>query len=192
MFELIITIAIVAILAGLAFPSYREFSVRMTVNDNTNDLVGALNLARAEAVKRGRTVSLFANGGDWDAGYQVVAGKSKADGSVDDPVSPGATEATCAAYLDLDDETPLCPRFQEALPATYALLGKAVGSGASDTEVRFGPTGALAGGADSFDFSVCRPAADADAAQSRLVRVAASGAVSSQRSTANSAAGDCP
>ena len=39
--ELIVTIAIVAILAAIALPSFREFSLRMTATTNTNELVGA-------------------------------------------------------------------------------------------------------------------------------------------------------
>ena len=190
MFELIIAIAIVAILAGLAFPSYREFSVRMTVSDNTNDLVGALNLARAEAVKRGRRVALMANGGDWNAGYQVVAGKSVSGGTVDDPVLPGNTEADCAGALDLDNETPLCPRFHGELPTGYTLTAKS--SGSQDDRVIFSPTGALVDAATGFDFNVCRPAADAEAAQSRRIQISASGAITSRRDITGSTAGACP
>ena len=60
--ELVIAVAIVALLAALALPSFREVGVRMAVTDNTNDLVGALNVARSEAVKRGRAAAVIANG----------------------------------------------------------------------------------------------------------------------------------
>jgi type IV fimbrial biogenesis protein FimT len=189
LFELIITVAIVAILVGIALPNYREFSTGMTVSDNTNDLLGGLNLARSEAIKRGRPVALIANGGDWSNGWQVVVGELQADGSVADPDSPGDTEADCEAYLDLDGETPLCPRFVGAIPETYTIVGLATG-GAVDAEVLFNPTGTL-GGADSFDFNVCRPVELAEPTKSRRIHVEPSGTVSSRRDVSGSPAGDC-
>lgn len=72
--ELIITIAIVAILAAIALPSFREFNIRMQVTQLTNDLVHDLNMARAEAVKRGTDVVLKANTADWADGWSVKAG----------------------------------------------------------------------------------------------------------------------
>ena len=190
MVELMVTVAIVAILAVIALPSYREFNIRMTVSNTTNELVGALNLARSEAVKRGRRVAVIANGGNWTSGWQVVAGKATATGTVDPPSSPGATAAACTAYLDFDGETPLCPRFAAALANTYTLLAKGAGTGSSNTQIVFGGTGALVG-ATTYDFSVCRPSADADATQSRRVHVDPSGIITTYRDASASPAGDC-
>jgi type IV fimbrial biogenesis protein FimT len=191
MFELVITIAIVAILVGIALPNYREFSIGMTVNDNTNDLVGALNLARSEAVKRGRRVALIANDGNWNNGWQVVVGETQADGSVEDPETPGATEAACAAYVDFDGETPLCPRFEGALPTGYTIQSLAVGPAVSDTEVLFGATGALIGTGAAFDFNICRPIEQADATKSRRISVNGAGLITSRRDVSDSPAGTC-
>jgi type IV fimbrial biogenesis protein FimT len=188
---MMVSVALVAILAAMAFPSYREFSVRMTVTGNVNELVGALNTARSEAVKRGRQVAVIANGGNWNSGWQIVAGESQAGGSVAPPASPGATEADCTGYLDLDGVTPLCPRFNGALPDTYFILAKATGGAAIDTEVVFGGTGTLVSPATQFDFSVCRPSDRADPAQSRMVRVAQSGIITTHRDTSSSLAGTC-
>lgn len=192
LFELIITIAIVAILVGVALPNYREFSIGMTVSDNANDLQGALNLARSEAIKRGRPVALIANGGSWSNGWQVVAGELQADGTVEDPESPGGTEAACEGYLDLDGETPLCPRFVGAIAETYTVVGVATGAaGVEDDRVVFNPTGSLGGAATSFDFNVCRPVERAEPTKSRRVHVEPSGTVNSRRDVTGSPAGDC-
>ena len=188
-FELMIAVAIVAILAAMAFPSYREFTQRMNVSNNTNQLVGALNTARSEAVKRGRQVAVIANGGDWSTGWEIVAGKATALGTVTPPVSPGATSAACMAYMDLDGVTPLCPRFDGPLPNRYTLLAKS-GAGGSDTQIVFGASGALVGAA-LYDFSLCRPSANADPAQSRRVHVAPSGIITTYRDTSSSPAGTC-
>jgi type IV fimbrial biogenesis protein FimT len=79
--ELVIVIAIVAILTVIALPGYQRTIQRNRVVTDTNDFVAALNLARNEAVARGRPVSVCAslNGtscdgtgvADWSGGYMV-------------------------------------------------------------------------------------------------------------------------
>lgn len=192
--ELIVTIAILGIVASIAVPSFREIIVRMNTTDNTNQLVGALNLARAEAVKRGRAAGVIANGGDWNQGWQVLVAAESASGIAADPVSPGGTSAACAGYLDngLDGAStvPLCPQHRGPLEGGYTLRGAGTGAGASNVAVVFSPTGALRG-ATAFDFSVCRPSAQANAAESRRIRVAASGTIESRRDTTGAPAGAC-
>lgn len=188
MIELLVTISIVAVLAAIAYPSYREFSTRMAVSDNTNSLVGALAMARSEAVKRGRTAAVIANDGDWSNGWQVVVARETAAGVIEDtPSSPGATATECAAYLDdqvsSDNKTPLCLQHRDALASGYRILADAA-------EVVFSPTGALSG-AESMDFSVCRPSASADPKQSRRIHVATSGTVETRRDTTGAASGEC-
>jgi type IV fimbrial biogenesis protein FimT len=187
--ELLVTIAIVAILAGIALPSYREFTIRSTVTSNVNGLVGALNIARSEAVKRGRRVAVMANGGSWIAGWQVVVGELDGGGAVLDPVSPGSDEASCSAYVD-SSNMPLCPRFEGPVAATYGVLGAALGPAPENDRVTFGSTGVLVG-ATGFDFSVCRPSSNPDPAQSRRVHIEASGIITTYRGTSDSPAGTC-
>ena len=71
--ELIITLAIIAIAAAIALPSFREVNIRMQVTQLTNDLVHDLNMARAEAVKRGRDIVVEANP-TWEDGWAVKFG----------------------------------------------------------------------------------------------------------------------
>jgi type IV fimbrial biogenesis protein FimT len=113
MIELLMTIVIVAILSAVAVPAMREFNVRANVSTTTNDLVVALNLARSEAVKRGRNVSLVATGADWTNGWSVQL----ADGTV--------------------------VRERAAVAASYRVLGAATGVGAPADRVIFTGTGAL-------------------------------------------------
>ena len=192
--ELVIAVAIVALLAALALPSFREVGVRMAVTDNTNDLVGALNVARSEAVKRGRAAAVIANGGDWNNGWQVIVAKTTAGGIQQVPTSPGATAAECSGYVDnevdADNDVPLCPRYRGALAEDYTIAAAATGGAALHTQVTFSPTGAMIG-ADRFDFSVCRPTELADPEQSRRVGVEASGIITTHRGVATSPAGDC-
>jgi type IV fimbrial biogenesis protein FimT len=196
--ELMITIAIAAILIAIALPNYREFTMRMTVSSNTNDLLGALNTARAEAVKRGRPVAVIANGGVWSAGWQVVSAKALTANSIEStPTSPGATEASCKSYVDnavdAANTTPLCPRWRGALANNYLLTALHTGAGAVDTEVVFGATGTLAPSTvTAFDFNVCRPQTNSNGAQSRWVHVAQSGVITMRRDVTPSPAGACP
>ena len=71
--ELMVAVAIVAILTATALPSFREMGRRMTVTSTTNDLVGALAMARAEAAKRGGWVAVIGPGSNWSTGWHVEA-----------------------------------------------------------------------------------------------------------------------
>ena len=56
--ELMVTIAIVAILAAIALPSFQEMILNNRVLSKTQDMASGLKLARSEAIKRGTAVSL--------------------------------------------------------------------------------------------------------------------------------------
>ena len=77
--ELMITLSVLAILVGLATPSFRDFTRSNQVTAANNDLVTALNLARSEALRRstGVTVCPSTDGAvcgaaaDWKSGWIV-------------------------------------------------------------------------------------------------------------------------
>lgn len=77
--ELIITVAIAAILLAIGVPSFQEMMRNNRVAAHTNDLLSSLNLVRSEAIKRGVRVSLCkssdglscATTGDWTQGWIV-------------------------------------------------------------------------------------------------------------------------
>lgn len=184
--EMITVMALLAILAAIAFPGFRELTVNMTVTDTTNDLVGALNLARSEAVKRGRPVAVIANGGDWSAGWQVVSARME-DGTLQAvPTSPG-DEAACAA--DIENGVSICMRHRGPVAADYRILSAASGGG-EDGVVLFGISGDLRQAA-SFDLNVCRPPSDSGDAGSRHIAITGSGTITSRRDTTGSPAGSC-
>jgi type IV fimbrial biogenesis protein FimT len=86
--ELMITLALVAILATVGVPSFIDFIANNRVIVQTNELVGALNLARSEAVKRGARVTVCRRATDtscgdtWNNGWLVFVDAGAA-GSVD-------------------------------------------------------------------------------------------------------------
>lgn len=83
--ELMTVIAILGIMIVLAAPSLQQFMVKSRVASTTNELVGSLQYARSEAIKRAQTVTLCktedpiasepacstANGIGWDAGWVI-------------------------------------------------------------------------------------------------------------------------
>ena len=56
--ELMVAIAVLAILTTVAIPSFRDLIQNNRVTTQTNELVAALTFARTEAVKRGRNVTI--------------------------------------------------------------------------------------------------------------------------------------
>jgi type IV fimbrial biogenesis protein FimT len=60
--ELMITIAILAILATIGIPSFQTFLVNSQRRAAVNDIISSLALARSEAVKRGAAVRLQSAG----------------------------------------------------------------------------------------------------------------------------------
>jgi type IV fimbrial biogenesis protein FimT len=81
--ELMVTIAVLAIVLGIAVPSFQEFAVRNRLAATTNELVSALALARSEAVKRATRVTVAS--ADWAGGWQVFVDT----GTVGDPSDDG-------------------------------------------------------------------------------------------------------
>lgn len=72
--ELLITVAIGAVLAGLAVPSFQFLLVNMEVRSVSFELVSQMIFARSEALKRNATVQVNAVAGDWNKGSQVAFG----------------------------------------------------------------------------------------------------------------------
>lgn len=80
--ELMIGIAILAIVLGLGVPSFMNTIERNRITTATNDLVMALQMARSEAIKRRTDVTVCRrnaagnacdNGANWAGGWLVTA-----------------------------------------------------------------------------------------------------------------------
>ena len=69
--ELMITLTMVAFLSVIALPSFTKMIKNNRLTTKANDFILVLNLARSEAVKRGTSVTLTANGGNWGTGWTV-------------------------------------------------------------------------------------------------------------------------
>ena len=71
--ELMVTIAVLAILTTIAVPNFRDLVQNNRVTTQANELVTALNFGRTEAVKRGRPVAVLITQEDpgWKAEVRV-------------------------------------------------------------------------------------------------------------------------
>ena len=77
--ELMISLAIAAVLIGIALPAFNNFVAQQRLTTYTNDLVAAIAYARSEAARLGGVVSVQAlvtgdNSNEWGGGYCVIAG----------------------------------------------------------------------------------------------------------------------
>ena len=71
---LLITLALLAILATLEVPGFWSMIQNNRVTTQTNELISAINLARSEAVKRGAPVTVRRNGASLAEGWCVHLG----------------------------------------------------------------------------------------------------------------------
>jgi len=76
--ELVVTMAVAAILITVAVPSMRTFIQNGRINTQINDLIGDLSLARSEAIKRRTNVGICKSangttcaGGNWRDGRAI-------------------------------------------------------------------------------------------------------------------------
>jgi type IV fimbrial biogenesis protein FimT len=67
--ELMVAVAIVAILAALAAPSFRQLIASQRVKNASFDLVAGLSMARSEAITRNANVSVCLTSGDASNGW---------------------------------------------------------------------------------------------------------------------------
>jgi type IV fimbrial biogenesis protein FimT len=124
--ELMIVITIMGALVAMALPGFGYLSATTKVKNASTEVYLALLRARAEAVKRNRSVSIVANGAGWQAGWQIIADANN-DGDFDDVAAE-------------DDR----------LISDQGAL-KRVAIAMDTTSVVFRPTGRISGAAPSFE-----------------------------------------
>ncbi len=72
MLEILVVMVIVAILAGLAAPSFRTTIQNGRLNEAYNQLQNAVTVARMEAIRQGNPIGLTSRvSSDWSSGYVV-------------------------------------------------------------------------------------------------------------------------
>lgn len=157
--ELLVTIAIVAVLASLAVPSFRTMLVKRSVDSAADILVSDLRFARSEAVKRSNIVTVcassngtgcFGSGGIWKDGWITFV----------DFDGDGNLEAADGDQI---------VRVQGALPSIASL---AAADGTSQFNFKYQPTGWAKAAVQTF---IVTPSGDVPAGSTRLVCVSTNG-----------------
>jgi type IV fimbrial biogenesis protein FimT len=69
--ELMVVVALLAIVAAVAAPDMRSFAAGMRIKSLANELTSDLLVARSEALKRNASVTVTPNGSGWQAGWSV-------------------------------------------------------------------------------------------------------------------------
>ena len=69
--ELMVTLAIAAVLLTYAIPNMREFLLRQTLHTKANDMLVDFVFARAEAINRGEPIKITANT-NWKSGWEIT------------------------------------------------------------------------------------------------------------------------
>ncbi|MHB8310632.1 GspH/FimT family protein [Metallibacterium sp.] len=170
MMEMLIVLAVVAVLVTLAAPGLRMALIKLQVGSTINALVADLQTARTLAISRGRLVGVVAVNGNWLDGWQIQPDSA--------PATAGYTAASGA---------PL--RQHEALDVEFSA---AAGRGGALGSVVFAQDGSVydtaSNGRASIDttFSVCKPAGSQ--AQAMTLVVHASGQMESYRDSSVSGA----
>lgn len=96
--ELLIAVALLAILAGIALPFYQDIIAEQRNRSAANDLHSALVLARSEAVKRNSQITLGPLG-TWTAGWRIASPVVGEPDLLNHSVVPGITITTAAASI---------------------------------------------------------------------------------------------
>lgn len=80
--EMMVVIVLIAVMLGLALPSFNGLIERYRVEGMARALMASVSHARAEAARRGKTVTIRqrpeCKGQDWSCGWDTVAGSGNA------------------------------------------------------------------------------------------------------------------
>lgn len=140
--EILVTVAVVGVLAGFAIPNLGGFLRNVKMNALSAELVSSLQLGRSEAIKMNRPVlvcrrntagdACSVSGTDWDVrGWMVCYSQ----------LSANACDASTAAL----------PNPIRLRPATDTGFANIVGPAAI---IRFDPTGSLTAGSTTQTFTI--------------------------------------
>lgn len=143
--ELMVTIAVMAVLLAVAVPSFRDIINNNRISSQTNELVSDLTLARSEAAKRGVPVSVCIStdrttctgGTNWAAG-RITFVDSNGDGVVS--AASGSTPADLilrAKEALSGTVTLVSANFADASKITYLATGALDFTGISSVEGKF-------------------------------------------------------
>lgn len=159
--ELMVGVTVLAVLLGLAVPTFQEVIQNNRIVAQHNDFIASLNTARSEAIKRGNAVTVCA--------------------SVDGAACSGATSWSSGWVTFVDVNTNgILDGAEVVLYQTGSMVGGLALQSVTATDIRFTGTGMLNGAAGIFTLlkSGCTSTTGNKA---RRISVAVTGRVSTTR-----------
>ena len=97
--ELMVTVAILAIMTAIAVPSFRSFVNNQRIKSAATEMMTAVLIARSDAIKRNASVTLApVNADDWAQGWNVTVGGTTLhqQEAVENITATTYTDSTCA------------------------------------------------------------------------------------------------
>ncbi|MCE5232216.1 MAG: GspH/FimT family pseudopilin [Mizugakiibacter sp.] len=159
--ELMVTVVVMAILAGIALPNFRDFMHRNAVTTATNHLLADIQYARGEAVAQHMQVTVCAstNGiacassAPFEGGWVVVCN------------APAAAATTAGTALSLG---PTCPAANTLMRVGQPTAGMTMRGSSALT---FQSTGSLPDGSAVATVRVCAKSSDSDSLGTNTTKV---------------------
>ena len=169
--ELMVTIAIMAILLAIATPSFNDALLSNKLSSYANNLVGSAYASRSEAIKRNAVITLCvssdgttcANTGGWEQGWIVMCNSN---------ISSNICNTAGTSTIVIQRQPPAA--------AGFRVTGVTTGTSTVIRSIDFQPTGV---GATPATLTVCRATPSAGSIE-RVVTISASGRPSVARTTA--------
>lgn len=100
--ELMVVVAVMAIMASLAAPSFQQLLAAQRVRLTGYNIVGDMVLARSEAVKRGENVTLTPVASNWSQGWSVNVASNALELRSQGRVGNGVQFITSPASITFD------------------------------------------------------------------------------------------
>ncbi|WGS87947.1 GspH/FimT family pseudopilin [Methylomonas sp. UP202] len=115
--ELMVALTITGILGAIAIPSFVSAVRNSRLTAATNQLIGSLNFARSESIKRGQIVVVRKSSTNWEDGWQVFVDIDRSPNSHANVYNDNGDSNACEATEDC------LLRIYEPLPTNFTLRG---------------------------------------------------------------------
>ena len=160
--ELMTVVIILGVGLALALPDLSSFIRRNQISSATNELMSAMTLARAEAIKRGAPVVICAS----------------SDSTTPAPTCTGAWNEGYIVFVDTNADALRQPAEEVLRTSPAAPARVVVDRNGGEAQIRFAPNGMLSGLSAGTRLTVRNTSSPSGAKENRVVCVALAGRAS--------------
>ncbi len=128
--ELLFTVAVAAVLLGIAAPNFRNMYIRNALAGHSNDVIGSIAYARSEAIRQSTPISICASSdgatcsGTWSDGWIIFV---NSDG--DEPAAVDDGETILKTYSGVGGNYSIGASANLSANITYRRDGSALNTG---------------------------------------------------------------